>query len=72
MTEVSEKRWKVSITHLYDMGPRETVFFIDEIAELDEIIEHGPDWNAMLDCRVTYNGRNYPENSTVEQIAAAG
>ncbi|KZS55262.1 hypothetical protein ACC677_02500 [Rhizobium ruizarguesonis] len=69
MTEEADKRWKVCITYRYDDGPRETVTFIEEIAELDDIIEHGPDWNAMVDCQITLNGRNYPEDWTVEQIA---
>ncbi|NKK85544.1 hypothetical protein GFL80_15000 [Rhizobium leguminosarum bv. viciae] len=71
MTEEADKRWKVTITYRYDDGPRKTVSFIEEIAELEDIIEHGLDWNAMVDCRITYNGANYPEGSTVEQIAAA-
>lgn len=71
MTEEADKRWKVSITYRYDDGPRESVFFIEEMTELDDIIEHGPDWNAMVDCRITYNGGNYPEDWTVEQIANA-
>ncbi|MBB2692178.1 UNVERIFIED_ORG: hypothetical protein GGI62_003348 [Rhizobium esperanzae] len=71
MTDEANKRWKVCITHRFDGGPRTTVFFIEEIAELDDIIEHGPDWNALVDCRITLNGGNYPEDWTVEQIADA-
>ncbi|TBD37726.1 MULTISPECIES: hypothetical protein [Rhizobium] len=71
MTDATDKRWKVSITYRYDDGPRKTVFFIEEMTELAAIIEHGPDWNAMVDCRITYNGRNYPKGWTVEQIADA-
>lgn len=69
MTEAPDKRWKVSIPYRFDDGPRETVIFVEEIAELDDIIEHGPDWNAMVDCRITLNRRSYPEDWTVEQIA---
>ncbi|MBB4341662.1 MULTISPECIES: hypothetical protein [Rhizobium] len=71
MTDATDKRWKVSITYRYDDGPRETVTFIEEIAELDDIIENGPDWNAMVACRITLNGRSYPKSWTVEQIANA-
>ncbi|AGA07737.1 hypothetical protein CN151_15750 [Sinorhizobium meliloti] len=69
MTDADE-RWKVSITYLHDDGPRETVIYIEEIAELQDIIEHGPDWNAMSDCRITLNGRSGPDGWTVEQLAA--
>ncbi|MBY5443761.1 hypothetical protein HFO93_09750 [Rhizobium leguminosarum] len=69
MTEDAAKRWKITLTYRYDDGPRKTVFFIEEMTELAPIIEHGQDWNAMVDCRITYNGRNYPEDWTVEQIA---
>lgn len=71
MTEEADKRWKVSITYLHDDGPRKTVTFIEEIVELNDIIEHGPDWNAMVDCRITLNVRSYPKSWSVEQIADA-
>ncbi|ASY70305.1 hypothetical protein [Sinorhizobium fredii] len=66
-----DRRWKVTVTYLYNDGPRETVFHLEELDQLATIIEHGPDWNALVDCRITYNERDYPEGSTVEQIADA-
>ena len=66
-----DRRWKVTITYLYNDGPGETVFFLEDITQLDTIIEHSPDPNAMVDCRIILNARTYPEGWTVEQIADA-
>ena len=57
----NEKRWTMSVTYRGEVGPVVVDHDIDEISEAAHIIEHGPDWNAILDIciqlsRVTEEG----------------
>ncbi len=62
------KRWKVILEHRTDFGPVETEFEIEELDELPELFERGPDWRTMIRCTVTL-ARNTESNLTVEQAA---
>jgi hypothetical protein len=42
------------------------VHFVDEIEDLQRIIELGPDWNAVVDLRITLDLRTRPEDWTIE------
>ena len=51
----ADKRWKAVL--VYDggnIGATVTEYF-EEIADLDAIIEKGPDWNILVSCTVTLN-----------------
>ncbi len=50
--ETRIKRWKAVIT--YDDGKSKEVN-IEELEELHDIIEGGPDWNLINDVKITYN-----------------
>lgn len=68
--DILSSRWKAVITYRADAGPHVVTRFFDEIVELDEIIESGPSWDAMVNCVVTL--ANPTEGDiTIEQAAAA-
>lgn len=50
-----EKRWKAIIEYETSDGPTSAEHFFEEISELHQIVEHGPDWNTILRCTVTLN-----------------
>jgi hypothetical protein len=40
-------RWLARVTYRGEKGPIEVDFCFEEIAELDDLIERGPDWNTI-------------------------
>lgn len=50
MTE--QKRWLMSIIYRTDNGPVVVDYEIEELDEIADIVERGPDWNAILDISV--------------------
>lgn len=69
MTETS-KRWKVIAVYRSENGPVDVEHFVEELEDIQEIIERGPDWNCLTSLSITLN-RRFPqyENLTVEQAA---
>jgi hypothetical protein len=49
------KRWKAVIEYSSEDGPISVDHYLEEISELHNIIEHGPDWNTLIRCTVTLN-----------------
>jgi hypothetical protein len=49
----TEKRWHVVATYRAHCGPVPVDYEIEELEELQEIIEQGPDWNALIDVKIT-------------------
>jgi hypothetical protein len=60
------KRWKAIIEYRTDAGPVDVEHEIQELDELQELVERGPDWRTMNRCTVTL-ARNADWNLTVEQ-----
>jgi len=57
----NEKRWVMTVIYRGEVGPVVVDHDMEEISEAAEIIEYGPDWNAILDIsiqlsRVTEHG----------------
>lgn len=48
-----ERRWHVEFR--YADGVDHPAVDIEEISELQEIMEDGPDWGTLIDIVVTYN-----------------
>lgn len=46
-------RWKAVLTYQTENGPLDVEHFFEEMFELHEIVERGPDWNTLIDIRVT-------------------
>ena len=70
-TAKSGKRWKAIATYRTNNCQIEKVHFVEEIEELQHVLEQGPDWNALVDCRITYDHQCRPPDWTVEQGATA-
>lgn len=49
---MSSKRWAMSVTYRTESGPTVVDYDIEEISEAHDIIERGPDWNAILDITI--------------------
>lgn len=49
----NEPRWKAVITYRTDRGPVSITYNVEEISELHDIVEGGPDWNVIEDIAVT-------------------
>lgn len=54
MSKARVKRWKVVVTHRIGVTTQEDVHEIEELYDLDRIIEKGPDWQQLIDIRITY------------------
>lgn len=63
------KRWKAIIEYRTNAGPVDVEHDIEELDELQELVERGPDWRTMIRCTVTL-AENTEANLTVEQAAA--
>jgi hypothetical protein len=59
------KRWKAVATYKSDAGPVDIEYEIEELEEIQTLIERGPDWNALIDIRITLANRLY--DCTVEE-----
>jgi hypothetical protein len=65
----ANKRWIVEASYRTVDGPTFERHYIEELSELEPIIERGPDWNALIDCRITLNRRTQSQDFTIEQAA---
>jgi len=50
-----EKRWRAVIEYGHENGPVTIEHFLEELGELQQIVEHGPDWNTFVRCTITLN-----------------
>lgn len=61
------KRWCVIILYRTDGEPLAEHHYVEELSEIEEIVESGPDWNAIMNIsvqinRVTDAGRTISRN----------
>lgn len=49
------RRWLATVTFAADGGPLEVEHHFEELAELHDIVENGPDWNAIESIVVRLN-----------------
>jgi hypothetical protein len=50
-----EKRWRAVIEYEHQNGPIVIEHFLEEISDLHNIIERGPEWSTLVRCTVTLN-----------------
>jgi hypothetical protein len=63
-----DKRWKAVLDYQHQNGLITIEHFFEEISDLHNIIEHGPDWNTLKRCVVTLNRPDGgSEQNSVEQ-----
>ena len=68
MTRESPLRWKAVATYRTNNGPVDVEHFFEELEDLHDLIEAGPDWNTLVDIRVTLVRTLY-DGLTVEEAA---
>jgi len=61
-----QPRWNVILNYRTDSGPVDVHHDIEELRELEDIIEMGPDWRTLIDAKITLN-RHCEPTLTVEQ-----
>lgn len=61
-------RWKAVATYRTENGPIEVEHEFEELFELHDLIERGPDWDTIIDIKVTLARPSEP-GLTVEQAA---
>ena len=59
-------RWIVEIDFRTEHGVVTVDYLIEELHELDELVERGPDWNTILQIRVGLNPQCRSHGGTVE------
>ncbi|TPK15190.1 hypothetical protein FJ872_19535 [Mesorhizobium sp. B2-5-9] len=63
-------RWRAEIVYRSDLGPLELIHVFEEIEDLADLIERGPDWRCMISCEIALNRSSKEfETLTVEQAA---
>ena len=71
MKKAAPKRWRVMATYRSKSATSTAHFEVEELEEIDEIIERGPDFDALVEIRVRYNlgtGRETTSNAQVQQV----
>lgn len=46
-------RWRAVVRYRADHGPVEVEYDIEELDELPDLIERGPDWNCVIAITIT-------------------
>ena len=49
------KRWSVIILYRTGGEPLAEHHYVEELSEIEEIVERGPDWNAIMNISVQLN-----------------
>lgn len=63
--EVKHARWAVVVWYRTDSGPVDVHHDLEELAELHDLIEAGPSWQAIDHIDIQYRG--LPEKLTIEE-----
>lgn len=63
----SDKRWLIQIDYASEHGITTADYQFEEFEELSDIVERGPDWNAIKQIRVELNPRRRLYEITVEK-----
>ncbi|HLP70435.1 MAG TPA: hypothetical protein VK181_23255 [Rhizobium sp.] len=54
------KRWKATIEYRSEVGVIDVEHVIEEICELQDLVERGPDWNSIIRIIVTLARKTRP------------
>jgi hypothetical protein len=66
--EATTARWKATIWYLSEIGLLDVEHGIEEIEELHDIVERGPDWNTIDHITITLD-RKSDQGLTIERAA---
>lgn len=59
-----DKRWRALLVYNTDQGPQVRDVYFEEIEELHDIVEEGPDFHTLINITVVQNS---PVTKTIEQ-----
>lgn len=65
----TKPRWTVKLTYHYGEGPRSTTINVEELYELQDIVERGPNFYAIESIVVSINTDADHPKMTVEEAA---
>jgi hypothetical protein len=60
-------RWLVTINYITNTGVPPVEHDVEELGEIEEIVERGPDWNTIESIVIRLARRAY--NTTIEEAA---
>lgn len=60
------RRWQATAVYRTSAGSLDVTHDIEELDELQNLIERGPDWNALERITIVLARRSEPETFTVE------
>ena len=66
---MSKDRWHVEIDRAHDSGVVIERYSVEELDEIADIVEGGPDWNTIREIRVRLNPSRRFYDITVEEAA---
>ncbi len=61
------KRWTLTLTYRTDNGPLAVEHDVEELEEIHDLVERGPDWNTLIAGRFVVNPGPGRKPITVEQ-----
>jgi hypothetical protein len=69
MTEPNQERWHLTINYRTETGTCAVDYEIEELGEIEDIVERGPDWNAIiiLEVRLARAGERVVLQSPVQK-----
>ena len=59
-------RWHVTLIYRTENGPLDIEHHIDEVADVDDLIESGPHWDTLIECKIVRINHVHSETLTVE------
>jgi hypothetical protein len=65
MTDDPFHRWHAIVGYKTDSGVVDVQHDIDELGEIQQLVERGPDWNTITEITITLQIRSY--DVTVEE-----
>ena len=60
-------RWIATVTYRGDLGEIDNEFHIEELSELHDLVELGPDWNCIERIEIVLNPKVRAYDDTVEE-----
>lgn len=60
MSDPVDARWKATATYRSECGLVDVVHYIEEIEDLQDLIERGPDWNTLINIEIVLNRTTEP------------
>ena len=59
-------RWIATVIYRGDLGEIDNEFHIEELSELHDLVERGPDWNCIERIEIVLNPKARAYDDTVE------